>query len=184
MVNVRPLRDCAAAVTWIGAWSAIPGVHWKGFVHMLVRIQWGVTGSKAFWRSDDLTMVHDTQNWRGSRPSPSSGTERSRTQRFRNWICIRPHVLGGRRILCWVPSKELTSITWWQWKSVFFRLRVTANVVPSSPILVTLIMEAIRSSETSVLTRATWRNNPGYGILHSHRCENVKSYITLTWWVL
>jgi hypothetical protein len=34
-------------------------------------------------------------------------------------------------------------------------LRVTANVVPSSPILVTLMMEAIRSSEMSVLTRAT-----------------------------
>jgi hypothetical protein len=36
----------------------------------------------------------------------------------------------------------------------------TANVVPSSPILVTLIMEALRSSETSVLTRAAWRNIP------------------------
>jgi hypothetical protein len=30
-----------------------------------------------------------------------------------------------------------------------------ANVVPSSPILVTLIMEALSSSETSVLTTAT-----------------------------
>jgi hypothetical protein len=38
------------------------------------------------------------------------------------------------------------------------RLLVTANVVPSSPILVTLMMEAIRSSETSAHTRATWRN--------------------------
>jgi hypothetical protein len=35
------------------------------------------------------------------------------------------------------------------------RLLVMANVVPSSPILVTLIMEALHSSETSVLTRAT-----------------------------
>jgi hypothetical protein len=35
------------------------------------------------------------------------------------------------------------------------RLLVTANVVPSSPIFVTLIMEALSSSETSVLTRAT-----------------------------
>jgi hypothetical protein len=34
---------------------------------------------------------------------------------------------------------------------------VTANVVPSSPILVTLMMEALSSSETSVLTRATRR---------------------------
>jgi hypothetical protein len=34
---------------------------------------------------------------------------------------------------------------------------VTASVVPSSPIFVTLMKEALRSSETSVLTRATLR---------------------------
>jgi hypothetical protein len=45
------------------------------------------------------------------------------------------------------------------------RLLVTANVVPNSPILVTLMMETLRSSETSVLTRVTQRNNPGDGIL-------------------
>jgi hypothetical protein len=32
------------------------------------------------------------------------------------------------------------------------RMLVIANVVPSSPILVTLMMERVRSSETSVLT--------------------------------
>jgi hypothetical protein len=35
------------------------------------------------------------------------------------------------------------------------RLLVMANVVPSSPILVALMMEALSSSEKSVLTRAT-----------------------------
>jgi hypothetical protein len=38
------------------------------------------------------------------------------------------------------------------------RLLVTASVVPSSPILVTLMKEALSSSETSVLTRVTRRN--------------------------
>jgi hypothetical protein len=38
------------------------------------------------------------------------------------------------------------------------RLLVTASVAPSSPILVTLMKEALSSSETSVLTRATRRN--------------------------
>jgi hypothetical protein len=35
------------------------------------------------------------------------------------------------------------------------RLLVTASVVPSSPILVTLMKEVLSSSETSVLTRHT-----------------------------
>jgi hypothetical protein len=45
-------------------------------------------------------------------------------------------------------------------------LLVTANVNPSSPILATLMMEALCSTETLVLTSATWHNVPEDGILN------------------
>jgi hypothetical protein len=69
--------------------------------------------------------------------------------------------LGGARCLRNVgsyKSRTLRSVRW---------LLVTAKVVPISLILVTLIMEALSSSDTSVLTRATQRNFQEDGIILS-----------------
>jgi hypothetical protein len=64
------------------------------------------------------------------------------------------------------------------------RLLVTANDLPNSSILVTLMVEALHSSETSFLTRATLRSIAEDDVLHSHCRENLKSYRALTGWAL
>jgi hypothetical protein len=52
----------------------------------------------------------------------------------------------------------------------------TAQVDSSLADFSTLKMVAIRSSEMWAHTRSTRRHIPEEGILHSHRCENLKSY--------
>jgi hypothetical protein len=91
-------------------------------------------------------------------------------------------------MLCHVPlgrtdvSKELVASIIRGTSYTVCKLLVTANVVLSSSIFVTLMMEAILSPETSVLTRATRRHIQGEGILHSDFRENLKSYIALPGW--
>jgi hypothetical protein len=60
------------------------------------------------------------------------------------------------------------------------QLPVTANSVPSSLILSTVMMEAIRSSEMSVTTGAMRHHIPEEDILHSHNPEDPKSYFEIT----
>jgi hypothetical protein len=102
--------------------------------------------------------------------------------RGRNWIFKECLLLGYEAV--WLLLRKYIS----EKRIAFFRsvlrLLVTVNVVPSSLILSTLMTEAIRSSETSVLTRATQRNIPEDGIFYSRRRESLRSYIALTGWAL
>jgi hypothetical protein len=59
------------------------------------------------------------------------------------------------------------------------RLLLTINVFPSSSILVTLIIEVLCSSETSVHKEPHCVISQKKGIPHSHRRENLKSYVLL-----
>jgi hypothetical protein len=59
------------------------------------------------------------------------------------------------------------------------RLIVTRNVVPSSPILVTLMNQVLSCSETSVFTRATQSHIAEDGILSNHHRETLNLTIII-----
>jgi hypothetical protein len=61
--------------------------------------------------------------------------------------------------------------------TIMGELGTLAANVPTSPILVILMMEAISSSETSVIRRAARRNIPEHASLHSRSRKNLESYI-------
>jgi hypothetical protein len=56
---------------------------------------------------------------------------------------------------------------------------VSSGMLRRVALVRTHVSERLSSSDTSVLTRVTQRNIPEDTILHSHRRENLKSYMDL-----
>jgi hypothetical protein len=73
---------------------------------------------------------------------------------------------------------ETSTIFWDMTPCSPLSLPPACSLVPSWTYFSTLKMEAICSFETSVDTqRTTWCYIPEDGIVHNHRCENLKSYL-------
>jgi hypothetical protein len=83
--------------------------------------------------------------------------------------------LKGRKI----SERGTNTSRWLKKKMSADYLYPPAHVGSSLADFSTLKFEAIHSSKTSVHTRSTRRHIPEDGILHSHHCENLKSYILI-----
>jgi hypothetical protein len=75
--------------------SNLPEIIWVDCVCSDVYVIFPFVGSQDYWSSE---LVH--------RPALVNYNTT-----FRNWICFRHHMKARRRLLCWVPKKELTSVT-------------------------------------------------------------------------
>jgi hypothetical protein len=138
---------------------------WKAYLINLSQLEVTMCGLKRLRLLKEILMlaVSKLYNWFNNHfETPKNAVSWDVTpsgpynnRRFRG--TYRPHHQGDKK------QRALNNVC------TLLRLPVTTNVVPSSNISVTQMMEAIRSSETSVLATATQRNIPEDGISHSDR---------------
>jgi hypothetical protein len=84
---------------------------------------------------------------------------------------LRASVVGGFWERKLYDMWRISSSAIWH---CMLQLLIAANVVPNSLIIFSMKLATIRSSSTSVLTRATRRHIPEDNILHSHRREHFR----------
>jgi hypothetical protein len=96
---------------WMSHTRAVPlwghaYLRWLSWTAISRLVQFSWTETEGFWWS--CTALRITGLWA---LSIVWNSKYKKKQRFGNGTCFRPQVRGGRHPLCWVPYKELTSIT-------------------------------------------------------------------------